>query len=86
MQFKLTTLLLLLPLALALPEPIAEAVAGYKEVDAPELTPRDGADTLIARACSYDTACVSEKGASAGQYCGFCKEVRGTYDITHKYQ
>ncbi|KAF7901104.1 hypothetical protein EAF00_003325 [Botryotinia globosa] len=75
MQFKLTSLLLLLPLSLALPEPIAEPVteAGFKEGSA--ITARDGPDTLIARACSYTTGCTSQSGASAGKYCGFCTQL-----------
>ncbi|APA05692.1 hypothetical protein sscle_01g004620 [Sclerotinia sclerotiorum 1980 UF-70] len=87
MQFQLTALLLLLPLSLALPEPVAEpvAVSGFKEVEA-EITPRDGAGTLVARACSYTTGCVSQSGASAGKYCGFCKQVRGTYRVGDIYQ
>lgn len=87
MQFKLTALLTLLPLSLALPEPIAEpvAVSGYKEVEV-GLTLRDGPDTLVARACSYNTGCVSQSGASAGKYCGFCTQVRGTYHVGDIYQ
>lgn len=87
MQFKLTPLFFLLPLALALPEPIAEPVpeTGFKEVEA-TLTPRDGPDTLVARACSYGTGCTSQSGASAGKYCGFCTQVRGTYHVGDIYQ
>ncbi|KAM0170963.1 hypothetical protein ACHAPF_008615 [Botrytis cinerea] len=86
MQLKLTPLLLLLPLFLALPEPISEAIpeTGFKEGGA--ITPRDGPDTLIARACSYTTGCTSQSGASAGKYCGFCTQVRGTYHVGDIYQ
>ncbi|KAA8574614.1 hypothetical protein MFRU_030g00060 [Monilinia fructicola] len=87
MQLKLTPFIALLSLSLALPEPIPEPVtdAGFKEVEG-GITPRDGPDTLVARACSYTTGCVSQSGASAGKYCGFCTQVRGTYHVGDIYQ
>ena len=43
-------------------------------------------NSLQARSCSSTTGCVSEAGASAGKYCGFCTQVRGTYDVDDIYQ
>jgi hypothetical protein len=42
--------------------------------------------SLQARSCSETTGCTSEAGASAGKYCGFCTQVRGTYNVDDIYQ
>lgn len=76
MQFK-HFLLALLPQVLALPNPIPEA--------APVSEPYEP-DSLIARSCSYTTGCQSEPGASAGKYCGFCTQVRVSWNVNDIYQ
>jgi hypothetical protein len=101
MQFKFTTGLLFafLPSILALPEPIAKAAAdavrpserdalvaasSFEGAEAP-VSGRDEPGSLISRACAYD-GCVSQVGASAGKYCGFCKQVLVRYTPTSIYQ
>ena len=87
MQLKLF-LLALLSSALALPEPEAKAedMAAIKATPFDgELSPRDEPGSLVARACNYD-GCVSQSGASAGKYCGFCTQVRVKYNVNDIYQ
>jgi len=70
MQFKLSTSLLLslIPTILALPEQSGKKVAPISGRDEAPGSP-------MARACTYGD-CVSQKGASAGKYCGFCIQVQ----------
>ncbi|KAH7371756.1 hypothetical protein BKA64DRAFT_689423 [Cadophora sp. MPI-SDFR-AT-0126] len=78
MKFQLA-LVALLPLAYSLPaaEPAPEA--------APEAAPVSDAspEALFKRACSYNNDCFSATGISAGKYCGFCKQVLGSYAYDH---
>ncbi|PQE31399.1 hypothetical protein CJF32_00001972 [Rutstroemia sp. NJR-2017a WRK4] len=94
MHFKPTLVLLLLSTAFALPEstaePIADPIPGvqatFKEPQGVTVSPRDEAGSLVARDCLYTTGCVSKSGVTAARYCGFCTQVRGTYNPTDLYQ
>ncbi|PVH71465.1 hypothetical protein DL98DRAFT_435133 [Cadophora sp. DSE1049] len=73
MKFQLA-LLALLPLVYSLPaaEPAPEAAVSDASPEA-----------LFKRACSYNNNCFSATGISAGKYCGFCKQVLGSYAGNH---
>lgn len=63
-----------------------EIIKEREPVEYDDVSPRDEPSSLVARACDYSVGCTSEVGASAGKYCGFCKQVHGNWNGNYIYQ
>ncbi|KAI9052089.1 hypothetical protein LZ554_004342 [Drepanopeziza brunnea f. sp. 'monogermtubi'] len=85
MKFQIA-LLALLSLVHSLPSAEPEAEADLKAAGKFDITEREASleSFFEKRACAY--TCTGMTGASAGKYCGFCKQVLAPANVDNIYQ